>query len=185
MPSFRISVMCSAQHFARSKSPVSHDFGHLGNLSFTISPSHACINWFIAFNPFPVIALASPSVERTDLLHASAIRLAIENENFSGTRFIDLEPLFGATEMPLPNSVIVAVNTDNLAVFKGNSSCPDSDHYPLTVSLVPPDWVVLRLNSEFMTWRKLLGLKFSAQLFGFDRGSGYFLPFVLFTFMLS
>jgi len=128
MPSLRISVTHSFQHFARSKSPVSHIFGHLGDYSYTLSQSHGRIHaFFVAYNSFPVLALTSPSVERVDLLHASAINLVIQNENFSGTKFANLEPLFGVTEMPLPNSVRFTINTDNMTVFKGNSSCPDSD----------------------------------------------------------
>jgi len=104
MSSLRISVMRSVKHFARSKSLVSHLFGHLGDNSYTLSQSHVQA-FLVAYNSLPVLALASPSVERIDLLHASAINHAVQNENFSGTKIANLEPLFWVAEMPLPNSV--------------------------------------------------------------------------------
>jgi len=116
--------------------------GHVSTivLTFTISPSLFCTGVLIYFDLGPVLVMSSPLVI-TSFLHAAAIRLSIKNENLTST-VPNLEPLFGKAEIPLPNRVVVAVNTYNLTVFKGNTSCPDSDHNPLSVSLVPPDRVV-------------------------------------------
>ena len=91
----------------------------------------------IALDLDPVLVLSSPSPESA-ILVVSDNDLTVDNHDVSGT-IANQEPLVGVTELPLPDRTVVAVNTDNLVVFKSNSSCSDSNSYPLAISLVPPD----------------------------------------------
>ena len=123
---------------ARSKSSVAgfldleHSVAFAGSLEQSV-----LLVCLLALDLDPVLVVSSPFPESTELV-VSANYLAVGNHNVSGT-IPNIEPLIWMTELPLPDRIVIAVNTDHLVVFPSDTSCPNSNSNPLTVSLVPPD----------------------------------------------
>ena len=123
---------------ARSKSSHAVLFVLEHSVAFTGSLKQSMVLvCLLSLDLDPVLVVSSPFPESAELV-VSANDLTVDNHNVSGT-ITNIEPLIGMTELPLPDRIVIAVNTDHLVVFPSDTSCPNSNSNPLTVSLVPPD----------------------------------------------
>jgi hypothetical protein len=133
--SFSVEVMLKS---ARSKPSYADFFDLEHGVSFTgCLKKSVLLVCLLALGLDPILVVTSPSPESAKLV-VSANDLPVGNHNVSST-ITNVKPLIGMTELPLPDRIVVAVNTDNLMVFPGNSSHSASNSNPLAISLVPPD----------------------------------------------
>jgi hypothetical protein len=123
---------------ARSKSSHAVFLVLEHGVAFTETLKHSVVLVsLLALDLDPVLVLSSPFPESAELV-VSANDLTVDNHNVTGT-ITNIKPLVGMAELPLPDRIVVAVNTNNLVVLKGDRSCSASNSNPLTVTLVPPD----------------------------------------------